>query len=315
MDYIAIFLASHAGGGKLLMAITSNWPLSDESSRVVAPVVIRQQLQQHKLSRDCYPLAVGYYDRAEGHKMRRKHHNNNLLIYCFAGRGFLQTPDWEGTVNGGELMMLPQGVPHHFGADQGNPWSIYWCHFAGHLAHDYIDHMDFQSSRPIRAIGESPALKAQFQALLAETSFGFNEPALIYAANMLKQLLTFVGKLVREVNADRSPLQGQRFNPDKVQAYMLQNLDRPIDLDSLAKLSNLSKFHFSKLYRETTGFSPIQHLIQMKVEYARYLLETSDLSIQDIADRLGYDDSLYFSRLFRKTTGVSPRQYREGVSD
>lgn len=292
------------------MGITSDWPLSSESARVVAPVVIRQQLEQHTLSQDCYPLAVGYYDRASGHEMRRSQHNNNLLIFCFDGLGHLQTPHWEGQVNAGELVMLPQGVPHKFWAAKENPWSIYWCHFAGHQAQEYIFHMDYRDDRPTRPIGESPALKAQFQALLAETSSGFNEAALVYAANMLKQLLTFVGKLLREVDADNEHHHRQRFNLDKVQAYMLQNLDKPMELESLAKISNLSKFHFSKRYREATGFSPIQHLIQMKVEYARYLLETSDMSIQDIADRLGYDDSLYFSRLFRKETGVSPRQYR-----
>ena len=290
------------------MSITSNWPLSGDSSRVVAPVVIRQRLAEHCLSQNCYPLAVGYYDKAAGHEMQRSHHNNNLLIYCFAGRGHLQTPLWEGEVNSGELVLLPKGVSHRFWADAEQPWSIYWCHFAGHHAQDYLYHMDYRDDAPTCSIGESPALKAQFQALLAEASSGFNEAALIYAANMLKQLLTFVAKSLQEVDA------GQRFNLNAIQAYMLQNLDKPIDLDSLARLSNLSKFHFSKRYREATGYSPIQHLITMKMEYARYLLETSDMNIQDIARRVGYDDSLYFSRLFTKTAGLSPRNYRDSLS-
>jgi AraC family transcriptional regulator of arabinose operon len=92
---------------------------------------------------------------------------------------------------------------------------------------------------------------------------------------------------------------------------MLQHLDKSIDLDALATQVNLSKFHFSKKYKEATGFSPVQHFLKMKVEYASYLLETSDLAIQGIASRVGYDDSLYFSRLFKKTTGLSPSAYRQ----
>ncbi len=291
------------------MSITSNWPLSGESARVVAPVVIRQRLQEHTLSKNCYPLAVGYYDRAAGHEMQRKRHNNNLLIYCFAGRGHLRTPHWEGPVNSGELILLPRGVAHYFCADTENPWSIYWCHFAGHHAESYVFHMDYRNDCPVRPIGESPALKAQFQALLAETGSGYNELALICAANMLKQLLASIAKLLRSGEAS-----DHRFDPGKIQAYMLQHLDQPLTLDSLAQLANLSKFHFSKRYRDATGFSPIQHLIQMRIEYARYLLETSDSSVQDVARRVGYEDNLYFSRLFSRETGLSPRQYREKLN-
>ena len=48
----------------------------------------------------------------------------------------------------------------------------------------------------------------------------------------------------------------------------------------------------------------------MKVEYARYLLETSDSTVQEIADKVGYNDALYFSRLFKKEEGVAPHAYR-----
>ena len=50
--------------------------------------------------------------------------------------------------------------------------------------------------------------------------------------------------------------------------------------------------------------------LKMKVEYARYLLETSDSSVQEIADKVGYNDALYFSRLFKKVEGIAPHLYR-----
>lgn len=239
--------------------------------------------------------------------MRRDRMDDDLLIYCFAGRGKIQTNHWQGSIQSGELLLLPRGASHKYQADKADPWSIYWCHFSGDLADEYIANMDYNDSEPVRKIGESPALKAQFQALLNETSRGYNERALLYAANMLKQLLTYIARCLTEIETVSGK---HRFDLEKVQAYMLQHLDQPIDLDTLAELTNLSKYHFSKRYSEATGIAPIKHLIQMKMEYARYLLETSNMTIQDIAYRVGYTDNLYFSRLFNKSTGCSPRNYR-----
>lgn len=292
------------------MSKTSNWPLSPDSRRIVAPVVIRRQLQQHPLTQDCYPLAVGCYEKAYNHRMSRPRHDDNLLIYCFSGRGTLRTPHWQGPVNAGELVLLPQGVSHHYAADASDPWSIYWCHFSGHQAQDYIFNMDYDAQHPVQKIGQVPSLIANFRAVLAETSTGYNARAMVYAANMLKQLLAYLGKLIHA--ASQAPQ--QKFSLDHIQAYMLQNLDKSIDLERLAQQANLSKYHFSKKYKELTGHSPVHHFHQMKVEYARYLLETSDLDIQGIAARVGYDDSLYFSRFFRKATGSSPTQYRQAYS-
>lgn len=288
---------------------TSNWPLSQDSRRLVSPVVIRQQLQSHPLTHDCYPLAVGVYEKAHRHRMTRTRHDDNLLIYCFAGKGTLQTEHWQGSILAGEMALLPKGVSHHYQADTEDPWSIYWCHFSGKQAQDYIFNMDYQQSNPVLPIGRDPTLIAQFRSVVAETGTGFNQKAMIYAANMLKQLLTYLGKRLN----DNRQLNQHKFNLDNIQAYMLQNLDKSIDLEKLAQQANLSKYHFSKRYKEMTGHSPISHFHHMKVEYARYLLGTSDLDIQGVASRVGYDDSLYFSRFFRKATGVSPTQYRKAA--
>jgi AraC-like DNA-binding protein len=83
-----------------------------------------------------------------------------------------------------------------------------------------------------------------------------------------------------------------------------------LDLDALAAVVHLSKYHFSARYKAATGHSPIQHFLQMKVEYACQLLESSELSIKAIAAELGYEDPLYFSRLFSRIMGESPRAYR-----
>lgn len=289
------------------MSLTSDWPLDGRSLRLVAPVVIRQRLQQHPLAADCLPLAVGYYEKAQHHRMSRQRHDDNILIYCFAGRGKLSTDRWQGDIQSGELLVLPSGVSHRYWADETDPWSIYWCHFTGSLAGEYVSHLMGEETSPVIAIGQSPGLIAQFRTLLQATSTGYDLHAMVHAANMLKQLLTSIALTLK----DKAEEASSGFNIQGIQALMLQNLDKPLNLDYLASQVGLSRYHFSKKYKQVTGFAPIQHLIRMKVEYASYLLETSDTSIAEIAAKVGYDDALYFSRQFKRVTGVSPRQFRQ----
>ena len=288
------------------MSQPSDWPLDPKSIRIVSPVVIRRKLEQHPLSRDCYPLATGYYETAYNHLMSRRRHDDNILIYCFAGKGHLETGSLKTTVNAGQLIILPSGTGHRYWADGDDPWSIYWCHFSGTLARDYLAMIGPTDRASVIPIGPLPALTGQFQSLLQATSNGFAEVAMINAANMLKQLLTSLAVIVAQHrSADRNT-----FDVEAIQAFMLQNLDKPLNLELLAKQTGLSKFHFSKRYKDATGYSPIHHLIKMRMEYARYLIETSDSPIGEVAAKVGHEDALYFSRQFKQAFGASPQHFR-----
>ena len=289
------------------MSQPSDWPLDHKSVRLVSPVVIRRILERHPLSRDCYPLAIGYYEKAYHHRMSRQRHDDNILIYCFAGRGHLETPLSRDTVTAGQLILLPSGIGHRYWSDTKDPWSIYWCHFSGTHAREYLAQLGPTDRASVIPIGQVPTLTAQFQTLLQATSNGFATVAMVHAANMLKQLLTGLAVIVMQsTNGKKSA-----FSVENIQAFMLQNLDKPLDLDNLAKQAGLSKFHFSKKYRQLTGHAPISHLIKMRMEYARYLIETSDSTIAEVATKVGHDDALYFSRQFKQAFGMSPQQLRE----
>ena len=289
------------------MSQPSNWPLDPKSVRVVSPVVIRRNLEQHPLSRDCYPLAMGYYEKAYNHLMSRRRHDDNIVIYCFAGCGFLETGAGRHRIREGQLILLPSGTGHRYWADADDPWSIYWCHFSGRLATEYLTAIGPADRDSVINIGQQPALTAQFQALLQATSNGFATLAMVHAANMLKQLLTNLALIVHRRHSGEKNV----FDVADIQAFMLQNLDKPLNLETLASQAGLSKFHFSKKYKQATGFSPINHLITMRMEYARYLIETSDSPIGEVAAKVGHEDALYFSRQFKQVFGLSPQQFRE----
>ncbi len=63
-------------------------------------------------------------------------------------------------------------------------------------------------------------------------------------------------------------------------------------------------------FKKHYGVSPIQYLINRRMEYAKHLLNTSGMSVKQIAYQCGFENEYYFSRIFKKLTGYSPSQYR-----
>ncbi len=96
--------------------------------------------------------------------------------------------------------------------------------------------------------------------------------------------------------------------------HMEANLAAPFDLDVLAALCSMSRYHFSRAFHNTMAKSPSRWLIQRRMTRAREMLRATDQKILEIAASVGYDSPSHFAKIFREETGVGPREYR-GISD
>ena len=297
MDYIAA------------MSAPSKWPLPGPGVRFVTPAFMIEKLARHPLAKDCYPTAMGYYPEACGHSMRRQRHDDNLMMYCAAGKGYVSTADWSGAIGPGDLILLPQGLAHEYRAQRHEPWSIYWVHFQGASTGIFTQYLGYREGRPVVQAGNSPTLPAAFTSLMLVRRTGYSTRAFINAANQLRHLLS---QIALDIRAHQGRGE-QNFDLQQVHGFMLEHIDQPLTLDTLAATANLSKYHFSTRYKKLTGYSPIKHFLNMKMEHACHLLDSSGLTVQAIAATVGYEDPLYFSRLFSKTIGLSPRAYRASI--
>ncbi|MEO8204823.1 MAG: AraC family transcriptional regulator [Chthoniobacterales bacterium] len=92
--------------------------------------------------------------------------------------------------------------------------------------------------------------------------------------------------------------------------YMKEHYRERITLASLSKLVFVSSNHLSTIFREYTGRSPIDYLIQLRMEEASRLLQSPQYAIGEIGTMVGYEDAAYFSRHFRKHFGMPPADFR-----
>jgi AraC-like DNA-binding protein len=96
----------------------------------------------------------------------------------------------------------------------------------------------------------------------------------------------------------------------RVREYIEEHLVENIELETLAEVAGLSKWHFARAFKQSVGTPPHCYLIQRRLERAKGLLAETDLSLAHIALKSGFSDQSHFSRRFRMFIGVTPRSFR-----
>ncbi|WP_093327920.1 GlxA family transcriptional regulator [Thalassotalea agarivorans] len=160
----------------------------------------------------------------------------------------------------------------------------------------------------------------------------------IYCAASLNALGDIIVHLIAQIYGDkaarqvelnfsheiRKPYEEQRYlegvgdrHPDEliaqIQFWMQQNMSSPEDIESLASQFNVSARTLSRRFKQATGNSLLSHWQQLRIELAKDLLSSTNLSIQEIALEVGYQDQSYLTRLFKRQLDQTPSEYRKRV--
>jgi AraC-like DNA-binding protein len=279
--------------------------------RLLIPLFLLTKLKVHPLTLGLYPLALGKSNNLNSLLISQKKPQHHTLIYCQSGSGTLDHKQRKREVKRGDLVICCPNTSFTFSANSTElnqkEKSFYWINFTGKLADDFAERLLMKMDEGLANVGLLGSIIDDFDSLLALGSRGYTATNVIHGVHLLQQSLSSLALQLRLCAFN----QNSHFDIDAVESLMRNNLHQELSLDTLAHYSQLSKFHFSKKFKELTDTSPIQHFINMKMQYACSSLDNSTNTIKQISESLGYSDPYYFSRLFKKFIGMSPKQYRE----
>jgi AraC family transcriptional regulator len=130
--------------------------------------------------------------------------------------------------------------------------------------------------------------------------------------NVLAHELARSGQeLTQALSANRGGLASWQMRT--VSDYIEQHLNEKVSLEKLASLARLSKHHFCRAFKQSSGISPYGYHLRRRTQQAQLLLSDRTTSITDVAFELGYSCSSSFSVTFRKITGQTPSQFRRNL--
>lgn len=97
----------------------------------------------------------------------------------------------------------------------------------------------------------------------------------------------------------------------RCQTWIAENYDQRNPVTAMVRLSGLAERSFKRRFQQATGMSALEYVHALRLEEAKQMLESGDLSIEAIANEVGYEDAAFFSRLFRRKVNLTPAQYRK----
>ncbi len=130
-------------------------------------------------------------------------------------------------------------------------------------------------------------------------------------AGIVNHLIGMMYSLERNIELNRTPKRIDMINRGRLR--IRESLETPLSIHQIADELGMSYSNFRKLFKEYTGISPASYQQSLKLQRAKELLTTTDMSIKEIAYRLSFDSPDYFSSKFRMKTGRKPSEFRENL--
>ncbi|MEE9361695.1 MAG: AraC family transcriptional regulator [Cellulophaga sp.] len=279
-----------------------------DEKAIVLPKEIIKEFQENEITKSLFITDIGYYSNAKNHyRERLKGIQQYILIYCIKGKGWIEIHKKRTILEKNDYVIISIGIPHKYGADNSDPWSIYWLHFTGEKAHLLVNHPNEKINIDSASNGRFNDRLLLFEEIFHNLAMGFSTENFEYANICLWHMLGSFRYLsqFRKINEINS------YNKiDLSIKHMVSNISKKITLDELAEHCNLSISQYCSLFKKKTSRTPLNYFAHLKIRQASHLLDYSDLRISEIALKVGFDDPFYFSRLFSKIMGKSPRNYR-----
>ncbi len=266
-------------------------------------------LTRDPVTKQIYITDIGYYPKAKFHYVDRPGGiSQHIIIYNVEGSGWIETSKKKVEVGPSQFIVIPAGTPHKYAANENDPWTIYWFHFKGELA-AYIVGLIRQNSKNYKPdLSYNENRIKLFEEMYSNLEKGYGSDNLRYV-NMI--FYHFLSSLLYEDKFNSTEKKKENDVIAGTIELMQKKIHSLVSLQELADFASLSVSHFSAIFRERTGYSPIEYFNHLKIQKAcQYLLFTG-MTVKEAAFNLGIEDQYYFSRMFSKLMGLSPVEYRK----
>lgn len=245
------------------------------------------------------------------------HENHVEMGFILSGKGRYKIDDVIYTVEEGDMLIINPGMYHQALTDRnGKPTVEFFVGFTDvGFRGMKANHFDIVEGPILHTEGELRQKLFRIASSMETENEVLKQGRYFMLRAYLVQMLLI---LIREQAEPIKPKKGYAFESvskkyvvEQIVNYFEDHYAEKISLDQIAENMYLSPFYISKIFKSETGDTPIRHLINIRLERAKELLENGECnSIQEVAAMVGYDDAYHFSKLFKKKYNIPPSRIK-----
>ena len=230
------------------------------------------------------------------------------LVFVFEGDGeFASESSGYYKVEPGDCLLLFPGESHIYGPrGKSGYWREYWVLFSGNMIERLITERYLTKESPLIKIPKR--LSFEVKHILEGMHERYRTQHSLHDSALYADLFELLVKLIHPSTTDTS---SDQLEASEMREILIRHIYSEKRIEEFF-YTDRESYHTLRLrFKQVTGLSPREFITNQRVDRAKELLMFSDLPIQVIAQKSGYQDPFYFSRLFKDREGVSPRRFRE----
>ncbi len=230
-----------------------------------------------------------------------------LIHFISSGSGTYKTNGRVYTLHAGDVFLAYPNTEISYQASLEDPWTYEWVGFSGMDAGAILNQTDFSKEVPVlHSVPYGDVLSRQLKKI--NDAFG---NSLEHAVTMTGELYLLLSILVAHATLPPAQKTTDIENVRRAIDYISSRYSYAITVQDIADFIGVSRSTLFRQFQKTEQLSPKEYLDQFRIQRAAALLETTDLTIESVAQSVGFDNGLYFSKVFRKYQRKTPSAYRQ----
>lgn len=230
-----------------------------------------------------------------------------VMSYHKSGQAIFRINGQEYDVYPGQVILVPPGMVHDHIVERGVDTELFWWHFTFQIG-GYLDALRLLGLPYISSVKNTQDFEKVFENYCQREQEALTIPGLLYEkARSFEILAILFENLLSDSEYHLSDV------PEVFISILKDVIDAPsagFSLNELSEKYYLNPTYISNRFKEYFGISPILLHRKIIIERAKTLLESGGMSVSDVAQRLGFENSQTFSRFFLQKTGIRPSKYR-----
>lgn len=251
-----------------------------------------------------YPVSAGHFFGVKGYHLIRKNYDSLLITHIISGTFTFVLGGRHISARKGETVFLDCFLPHEYYTDDS--FESIWVHFSGANCRDLYEEIVQNSGNLIKCSDAAHVKKLLFRIF---DGIAGNTPAseLQYSMDLYKLFAELSTPL--HISSKNKLSYGEQIQD--VKRYIAEHLQENLTVRELAESMHMSPSHFSRIFKQQTGFTPYDFVLVSRLNRAKEYLQKTSLSVSEIAYEIGFNSESNFIYFFTSHNGISPSKFRK----